>query len=435
MKGNRFLNGVDLIDVEDGHMERVLRRVQSPNLKWLRWHKCPYSSLPSWIPMKNLTFMEVWGRRLKTLWQDESQVPFQLRELHIHGQLSNIPKSIGQLKHLERILISSLNAKLENLPEEFCQLRSLKVLLLMFTKLKSLPDSFGDLINLEHLDLSRSGSLERLPNSFGNLIKLKYLSLSECENLTISCQTLGNISTLEHLNLYGCMKMEVLPPQVAQQRSLVELDLRRSNLSELPSAMGGLSVLEFLKFGSYQLHSLLALCELKSLKRLELSDFEYWPDSVGLLTQLTELAIKCCWIREVPFLSADSSFKEFLPRLQHLEIWWAQISEMSFSGVVPNLRAVYMYMCYGLKKIEGFSCLADLQKVVIYNCYDLEEVPSLEHCRSLRMLHIIDCPKLQLEEEVLRQLTQQGCHVKLSAPSRWPYPFYQFRQETRVTGG
>lgn len=72
MKNLQFLDIED--SVEDGLLERILGRVHSPNLIWLRWYNCPYSSLPSWIPMKNLRVLEVQGNELETLWQGELQV-------------------------------------------------------------------------------------------------------------------------------------------------------------------------------------------------------------------------------------------------------------------------------------------------------------------------------------------------------------------------
>lgn len=65
---------LQLVATEDGNLKSILRRVESPNLKWLRWNNCPYTCLPSWIPMKNIRVLEVGGNKLKTLWRAESQV-------------------------------------------------------------------------------------------------------------------------------------------------------------------------------------------------------------------------------------------------------------------------------------------------------------------------------------------------------------------------
>eukprot|EP00253_Pinus_taeda_P001215 PITA_01215 len=285
-----------ILDIEEsGHLERFLRKVHFPNLIWLRWVKCCSSSLPSWIPLKNLR-----GNKLETVWESESQVPLQLRELKIGARISEFPKHIGKLKYIERIYLHLKGENnVETLREEFCNLRSLKALVLRgWSKLKSLPDSFGNLTNLQQIDLSGSSELGRLPNSFQNLIRLKSLNLYACSNLTISSKTLGNIRTLENVNLCSTEKIEVLPPQIARQQFLEGLYLEGTNLKELPSAVGDLIHLEILRLGSPLLETLPpSLGELKSLKELKIWDcrsLKCLPDSIGSLNQLTEMTVEDC---------------------------------------------------------------------------------------------------------------------------------------------
>ena len=104
------------------------------------------------------------------------QVPLELRELTIYSPLLKFPKSIGQLKHIEKIVVQ--RSDLKSLPEEFCQLRLLK-----------------------YLDISESKLLQMLPDAFGNLIHLKHLDLGLCSSLALSEETFANITTLEYLNL------------------------------------------------------------------------------------------------------------------------------------------------------------------------------------------------------------------------------------------
>ena len=196
-----------------------------------------------------------------------------MRELVIVSPLSKLPKTIGQLKHLQLLVIGRSNLKV--LPEEFCYMRSLKRLeLTNCLELKVLPDSFGYLVNLEHIDLSGSVSLEGLPNSFGDLSRLKYLDLELCSHLSISDETLGNIRTLEYIDLSCCSKIKVLPPQVAHQRSLEKLYC--PFLEMFPSPLG------------------------RNLKQLILhnctKEFKCLPISVGLLTKLT---VKNCPLSDV----------------------------------------------------------------------------------------------------------------------------------------
>ena len=65
---------LQLLDTEGILLERILKSVKSPDLLSLWWKQCPYSSLPSWIPMKKLRVLRVSGTTLQTLWKPESQV-------------------------------------------------------------------------------------------------------------------------------------------------------------------------------------------------------------------------------------------------------------------------------------------------------------------------------------------------------------------------
>jgi Leucine-rich repeat (LRR) protein len=445
------LRGLQLLYIEDHRLERsILRRVESPNLLWLRWDNFPYLRLPSWIALKNLRVLKVDGFELKSLWLDELEAPLQLRELEIYAPLQNIPESIGQLKHLERIVVTRGG--------ESCPL------------LKHLPESLGDLTNLEHIDLSYCGNLERLPNSFRNLIKLKYLDLKHCYNLTFSSVTLGNISTLEYINLYHCDKIEVLPPQIAHQRSLENLNLNLRNLKEWPSAIGVPSDMEKLVLETPLLKTLPPSLghELRKLRYLELrgcQSLKRLPDSVRLLNQLTEFTVKDCCLEELPFKTVegesktlsteskgkikwsnlDSSIHEYMLWLQQIQLFNTQIlDEVSFAeGVCPTLKhldiqdcndlvevgtlpnalvKLVLIGCSKLRKIKGLCGLAKLQNLDISWCEEVEELPSIETLVSLEELQVSECVKLKsirgLEQLTkLRKLDISSCSELEDLPS------------------
>jgi Leucine-rich repeat (LRR) protein len=202
---------LQLLQTEGHLLERILRRVHSPDLVWLSWRDCPYSNLPSWIPVNNLRVLKVEGKVLKTLWQDRSQVPFQLRELEISGKVSKISKSVGQLKHLERIFFRY--GSFQKLPKEFCNMKLLKVLALeKCSKLKALPDSFGNLTNLQSMELSFLGSLKRLPESLGNLTNLQSMNmkLNYCRSLE-RLPSIKTLLSLEELRASDCVKLKSIP--------------------------------------------------------------------------------------------------------------------------------------------------------------------------------------------------------------------------------
>ena len=104
-------------------------------------------------------------------------VPLQLRELNIFSPISNIPRSIRNLKSLERISMwnSPKIVTLERFINYFCHLHSFKYLVSKwFLRIFSLLDSFEYLTNLQHIDLEHTSIFHILPNSFQNLTRLKY---------------------------------------------------------------------------------------------------------------------------------------------------------------------------------------------------------------------------------------------------------------------
>ena len=79
--------------------------------------------------------------------------------------------------------------------------------LLHTCKIKSLPNAFGNLRNLEHIKLSKAYNLESLPNYFGNLVRLKYLKLSGASKIKSLQDSFGNLSILEHIDLFSVARI------------------------------------------------------------------------------------------------------------------------------------------------------------------------------------------------------------------------------------
>jgi Leucine-rich repeat (LRR) protein len=182
------------------------------------------------------------------------------------------------------------------LPNSFGNLVNLEHLeLKSCSEMMSLPDSIGNLTKLQYIELSECKKLQMLPCSFGNLVQLQHLYLDKCNKLAVSKKDFGNIRALERLKISGCSRIKVLPPQVASNQSLRELILRDTRIKELPSDIGELIHLEVLIFGSELLTKLPAsFGSLGSLQRLELlrSQLKRLPKSIGDLRSLKQLRIQ-----------------------------------------------------------------------------------------------------------------------------------------------
>jgi Leucine-rich repeat (LRR) protein len=259
--------------------------------------------------------------------------------------------------------------------------------------------------------------------------------------LTISTETLGNINTLEYIDFSVCGGIQVLPPQVAHQRSLKKLNLDNTNLKELPIAIGKLNILEVLWLESPLLNTVPpSIGDLRNLKELNIwhcPDLKCLPASVAHLTQLAKLTLWDCALRQLPFkrkretmrtssnvdssrdftnvdssrdftrLSsnpcllmdrreiAQGSFDESVcPNLQHLII--EQCDELVDVETLPNtLIQLELNICYNLKTLEGLCGLVKLKNLHINWCVALEELPSIETLVSLEELWVSRCVTLK----------------------------------------
>lgn len=452
------LRNLQFVAAQDGYLERILSRVSSPNLKWLRWHGCPDTRMPPWVPMKDLKVLEVFGKELKILWEHD-KVPCQLRELDVIAPISGFPNSIGQLRYLGKITVEGPNA-IETLPEEFCDLLLLKYLELGdCSRLMSLPASFGKLTALEYIDLYDAVSLRELPESFGHLSRLKYLSLRDCSkltmlngtfgnittleylnlsycfnlrllpssfghlsrlkhlslkgcsNLTISNRTFGDITTLEYLKLSHCPKVKELPSQVGYQRHMVALHFRDTDITELPRGIGGYYSLEALSLGGDFLEELPSwLGDLKSLNELSVYSspkLTRLPDSFEPFTRLRKLSLCSSGIEYLPQDFA------MMNNLETLNVNGCPLRELPFKKMEGETRldlnklpcTDHKYMV-GLTRLDlrhtDISELAfpmgvcpNLQHLVVDGCADLRQIGELCGLEKLQYLCLFRSPRVE----------------------------------------
>ena len=114
-----------------------------------------------------------------------------------------------------------LNNDIHQIPDSFGNLLFLEGLDLEYNELTSLPDSFGQLINLKYLDLS-SNQLEYLPDIFFDLTNLITLGLYNNSLQSIQDQ-IGLLSNLNFINL-SYNELSSVPEDICNLQNLIWSD-------------------------------------------------------------------------------------------------------------------------------------------------------------------------------------------------------------------
>ncbi|KAJ9175629.1 hypothetical protein P3X46_014168 [Hevea brasiliensis] len=143
----------------------------------------------------------------------------QLRVLSLsqYRSVTALPESIGYLKHLRYLNLSTASVK--RLPEILSTLYNLQTLILReCIYLAVLPDSIGNLKYLRYLDLSGI-LIRRLPESLSGLFNLQTLILCHCKDLVELPTDMARLINLRHLDIRGT-KLQEMPSQMNELKNL-----------------------------------------------------------------------------------------------------------------------------------------------------------------------------------------------------------------------
>ncbi|KAK4720685.1 hypothetical protein R3W88_010918 [Solanum pinnatisectum] len=162
---------------------------------------------------------------------------FQVRENLLTG---TIPINFGKVKKLQ-ILDLSQNRFSGNIPSSLGNLSVVSILLLHDNNLTGeIPASLGNCNYMIEIYVAKNNLLGQIPKDpfcclflscFGNMINLEYLNVS-VNNLTGKIpSTIGNCVTLEALDMKGNFFQGIIPPSFSSLQGLRVLDLSRNNLS------------------------------------------------------------------------------------------------------------------------------------------------------------------------------------------------------------
>jgi Leucine-rich repeat (LRR) protein len=301
-----------------------------------------------------------------------------------------------------QVLLLPRNKRLEAMQKQFLKgIENLKVLdLAECHKLKSLPREIGNLRQLTHLDLSRSG-LESLPKEIGKLTQLTHLHLEYCMDLESLPKETGKLTQLVHLDLSACVKLKSLPKEIGKLTQLTHLYLKNCwKLESLPKEIGKLTQLT---------HLYLKKCQkLKSL-----------PKEIGKLTQLVHLDLSFCYhLKQLP---------KSIGYLQSLQWFDVRMGGLSSSlkylpSTMGDLRALQYLSLDGLStnglwgeprcKSYGQAIAVDICKLTVLTelhisgvtCEVVQLCDQLSKLVNLKSFHIQDCDKLATLPDAIQSM-------------------------------
>jgi hypothetical protein len=270
----------------------------------------------------------------------------------------------------------------------------------------TLPESLGDLDQLEELELIEGWSLNAIPESIGNLQKLKKLDCTGCRSLKTLPNSISSLKRLDHLDLSNCVSLKQLPTEITKFSKLTRIILRDcQSLTFLPSNLGNLKYLEILDLTNCRSlkeipESVSNLPNLKILRTKSCNSMKILPNDIGNLQSLEELTVdSCILLSQIP----ESISK--LALLDSLNFSYCySLSELPNSiGSMQNLKSIDLRGCRALKTLPiEFGNLQYLETLNLYACRNVEVSPNtIRKMRSLKSLNLSHCDKLlNLSKEI-----------------------------------
>ncbi len=253
-------------------------------------------------------------------------------------KLTELPDTIGQLTQLQSLDLTG--NRLTTLPESLTQLTQLQSLNLYGNQLTALPEWLGQLTQLQSLVLA-GNLLTVLPESLFQLAQLRSLDLMGNQLATLP-ENIGNLTQLRSLVLID-NELTILPESLFQLTQLRSLGLTGNQLTALQESLGHLTQLQTLTLGNNQLtalpESLGQLAQLQWLK-IECNQLTALPRSIGYLLQLKDLDIHNNNITQLPdSITALECLKRlnlFRNKIEQIPTWISKLKALDDLGVGAN---------------------------------------------------------------------------------------------------
>ncbi|XP_019455017.1 PREDICTED: putative disease resistance RPP13-like protein 1 [Lupinus angustifolius] len=234
---------------------------------------------------------------------------------------------------------------------------------------------------LRVLSIGPDRELNVLPDSICKLIHLRYLSL--CTNMKTLPDSLGDLYNLQTLKLSDCTSLNMLPNSMQNLVNLRHLDIRETPILEMPPGMSKLKKLHFLSdfvVGKHKENGIMELGELSNLHgSLCISKLENVANSSDALkarimdkTHIDMLFLE--WSLGVDMVTSSESERDILDKLKPHE----------------GLQVLSIRNYKGTKFMDwvGHPSYRNMTHLVLQRCINCWTLPSLGQLSSLKSLEI-----------------------------------------------
>ena len=256
----------------------------------------------------------------------------ELQLINGNQLIGAIPESFGNLTNLDVLRLN--NNGLTSLPASLGKLTNLLNLSLGQNKLRSLPESIGNLTKLVYLSLENN-QLSALPESIGGLVNLQSSNLAY-NQLSSLPESFGNMNLMRELHLNN-NHLRSLPESFGMFTRLLTLYLSDNQLTSFPESFGRMKNLGILSSGNNQLSSLPeSFGNLAKLAWLELENNQLssLPESFGNLTMLFHLNLSHNQLSSLP----DSFVNLISLSASHAELYLDE-NKLTFAELEWILKA------------------------------------------------------------------------------------------------
>ncbi|KAF4355960.1 hypothetical protein F8388_025963 [Cannabis sativa] len=382
--------------------------------------------------MSSIDDAEFFATRLRTF------LPINKNSFFSDALLQNELKELVKLKRLRFLSLEGYK-NVKELPKSIGELRHLRHLDLSFTSIKELPKSLCVLYNLQTLKLVWCEHLTTFPKNLHHLINLRYVSMSFCNFsvfpplgqlpalLTLSIEACDSVETVG-LDFYGTSFSKPFPLLESLTFEKMMIWKEWSTPKEAFPKLKSLAII-----GCHRLTGDLPH-HLPSLTKLHIFCCPMLASLLPLMSNVSELNINQC--KKISVFKSCGSVQnfdnledlhltdchniEFLPQfisIQNLEVKQCSFFKLFPLDPFPNAKKIKIESCESLESFSLPNSQNNLSSLSISFCHNFTFLPDSNfYCPGLTQLRLFRCENLKFLPTKLpnlfpslQQLTIYGC--------------------------